>query len=239
MTQEPLLNSAISALQKGQPVLLYDADGREEETDIVVPASAMTTDMVGTMRRDAGGLLCLAIGTPEHERLGLPFLSDLIQSQANAHPVLSGLLPHDIQYDASKPAFGLTINHRGTFTGITDEDRGLTFREVSKFFQGPIEAEDAVQAFGQAFRSPGHVPLLNGAAGGLDTRQGHTELSLALADLAGIPRAMALCEMMDDRTGRALSKEGAQAYAKAHGWVFLTGQEVLEAWKVRAPTSAS
>ncbi len=34
-TQENSFGEAIAALRAGKPILLYDADGREEETDIV------------------------------------------------------------------------------------------------------------------------------------------------------------------------------------------------------------
>ncbi len=77
------------------------------------------------------------------------------------------------------------------------------------------------------------MPLLNGAPGGLGSRQGHTELSLELARLAGLPPITTVCEMMDPTSGQALSRSDAEAYAEAHGLVFLTGAEVQAGWKER------
>ncbi len=49
--------------------------------------------------------------------------------------------------------------------------------------------------------------------------------------MAGITPAVTICEMLDDETGFALSKEGAKAYAEKHGLVFVEGQEVLDRWE--------
>lgn len=233
------VQAALRALQRGEIVLLYDADGREEEVDMVVASQHATPEHVRTLRTDAGGLLCTTVGPEDHQRLGLPWLSDLIQASARDHPVLRGLLPDDIRYDGSKPAFGLTLNHRSTYTGITDVDRATTISEFARLL-AETEAEDAAAAqerLGREFRAPGHVILLNGAHGGLTARQGHTELSLELMRMAGLTTSSTLCEMMDPRTGRALAKKDAQAYAEAHGLVFLAGQEVLDAWNQSTPAA--
>jgi 3,4-dihydroxy 2-butanone 4-phosphate synthase len=240
------VDAATQALQRGEIVLLYDADGREEETDMVVLGRHCSPETLRTLRTDAGGLVCTAIAPEFHQALDLPFLSDLIQGATAKHPSLAGLLPDDIAYDGSKPAFGLTINHRDTFTGITDRDRSLTMMALEEFL-GQIDATDmeaARVAFGRQFRSPGHVSLLNGAPGGLGSRLGHTELSLELARLAGATPVTTVCEMLDPQTGMALSRAAAQAYAAEHGLVFLTGSDVIRAWRetttapVSVPTSA-
>ncbi len=230
---------AAKALQNGEIVLLYDADGREEETDMVALGSHCTPEVLRTMRQEAGGLVCTAIAPEYHAALDLPFLSDLIQGATAAHPVLAGLLPDDIAYDGSKPAFGLTINHRDTFTGITDEDRSLTMTELAKLLGDAdlTERTKLREQFGARFRAPGHVTLLNGAPGGLGTRMGHTELSIELARQAGATPVTTVCEMMG-ADGKALDRAGAEAYAEAHGLVFLTGDDVVEAWKATQPLTA-
>lgn len=236
----PTLEAALRALQDGQPILLYDADGREEETDIVIPSEAATPELMRLLRTDGGGLLCTAIAPEIHDRLGLPWLSDLLAEATEHHPVLGGLVPDDIQYDPSKPAFGLTINHRSTFTGITDSDRATTIRELARFaHEHRTSPPDAVQqAFGKEFRAPGHVILLNGAPRGLADRQGHTELSIELMRLAGLVPTATICEMMAP-DGNALSRTDAEAYAKREGLVFLTGADVLAAWtEQEAPATA-
>lgn len=233
------LAAAKKALRNGEIVLLYDADGREEETDMVVASQHVTSDHLRTLRTDAGGLVCTTLAPEHHACLGLPYLSDLIQKAAADHPVVEGLLPDDIQYDGTKPAFGLTINHRSTFTGITDEDRSLTMTELAKLLGDAdlTERTKLREQFGARFRAPGHVTLLNGAPGGLGTRMGHTELSIELARQAGATPVTTVCEMMG-ADGKALDRAGAEAYAEAHGLVFLTGDDVVEAWKATQPLTA-
>lgn len=230
----PLAN-ALQALRQGQPVLLYDADGREEETDIVVASQFATPQSIRFLREAGGGLVCTAIAPEHHRKLGLPFLADLVRAGAERHPVLRHMHADDIRYDPSKSSFGLTINHRSTYTGIPDGDRSLTVRELATFL-GRVEAlvpEQAQREFGQEFRAPGHCILLNGAEGGLAARQGHTELSIELARQAGLVPCTTICEMLDPASGKALGKKAAQAYAQANGLVFLTGRDVIDAWQAR------
>jgi len=236
------VDAAINALRRGEVVLVYDADGREEETDMVVAGHAVTPDVVRTLRTDAGGLLCTAVGPDVHRTLGLPWACDVLASAAAEFPGVEALLPRgDIRYDGSKPAFGLTVNHRDTFTGVTDEDRSTTIRALAAAAAG-LDATDAGaarEAFARDFRSPGHVQLLNGADRGLAARQGHTELGLELVRMAGLPPVATVCEMLDPRSGRALSRADAEAHAARHGLVFLTGADVLRAFHGRVQTPAA
>lgn len=49
------LDSAIDALRNGKMILLFDAEDREGETDLVIPAICITPSDVALMRRDGGG----------------------------------------------------------------------------------------------------------------------------------------------------------------------------------------
>lgn len=236
-----VLAQAHEALRAGHPVLLYDADGREEETDIVVASQYATPEQVRFLRQAGGGLVCTAVAPEHHRKLGLPFLADLIRTSARDLPVLRHMHADDIRYDPSKSSFGLTVNHRSTYTGIPDGDRSRTIRELAAFL-GRVEALAPAQAqgeFGQEFRAPGHCILLNGAEGGLAARQGHTELSIELARQAGLVPCTTICEMLDPASGKALGKKAAQAYAQANGLVFLTGRDVIDAWQARIQGKAT
>jgi 3,4-dihydroxy 2-butanone 4-phosphate synthase len=232
----------VAALQRGEPILLYDSDGREGETDLCFASQFATPEGIRRLRTDAGGLLCTTVAPEHHAKLGLPFLADLLQKAARDHPVLAEMEANDLRYDPSKSSFGITINSRRTFTGIPDADRALTIRELATFL-GTLDGLDAGAArsrFGELFRAPGHCILLNGADGGIATRQGHTELSLELARQAGLVPSMTICEMLDPESGKALAKKAAMDYAKRNGLVFLTGQDVTSAWQAsRPPTSTA
>jgi 3,4-dihydroxy 2-butanone 4-phosphate synthase len=146
------------------------------------------------------------------------------------YPVLKALVPNDIPYD-TKSSFSLYINHRKTFTGITDIDRSTTMRKFAELIQN-VERRDsgsALKAFGKEFRSPGHVPICIASENLLRDRHGHTELVIALLQMAGLNPVGSGCEIMGD-DGKALSKEKAQAYADEHNLLFLEGKEIVKAW---------
>ncbi len=230
MAPTAVLN-AIDALRRGQIVLVYDADGREEETDMVVASEHVTPETIRTMRKDAGGLICTTADAAVQDSLGLPFLAELFKDVAGKYPVMDGLMPNDIPYDV-KSAFGITINHRKTFTGITDNDRALTISEFSRLAREAVSKEDGwgKREFGKGFRAPGHVHLLNASRRILETRFGHTELSTALVIMAGLVPSATVCEMMGD-DGNALPKVEAVAYAERNSLVFLEGVDIISAWK--------
>ena len=223
-----MMFKAIESLKKGNMILLYDSDCREGETDVVMPAHATTPKHVALMRREAGGLICVAIHPMAAQRLGLPFVSDLLKHASGFELAEVVEKPGDISYDISS-SFSLWVNHRKTFTGITDIDRALTINEISKVVQSSLNGKKI--DFGKEFRSPGHVPLLRAASDLLSERKGQTELSIALAEMANITPAMVLCEMLDDNTGKALSKKDAKLYAKNQDLVFLEGGKILEAYQ--------
>jgi len=219
-----MLEKAIEAFQKGEIVLIFDDDNRERETDMIVAAEFMTREHMETIRNDAGGLLCVPIAAELSEKLGIPFMTDIMEVASDAFPVLGELSPTDIPYD-EKSAFSITLNHRETFTGITDNDRAFTIRELAHLCKN----ED-FDKLGQFFRAPGHVTLLRAAEGHVLKRKGHTEISIALAEMAGTTPVAVCCEMMDDVSGNSLSTADAKKYAEEHGLVFLSGNEVIEAY---------
>jgi 3,4-dihydroxy 2-butanone 4-phosphate synthase len=208
------VEDSIGAFRRGEPVLIHDAADREGETDLVYPAGEVTSDAVARMRNDAGGLVCVALSDTICETFDLPLVQEVID-----HPV-SG--DHDLAYD-ERSSFSFTVNHRDTFTGITDEDRALTITQLAEAAAAPDEFD-----FTDEFHAPGHVHLLRAAPELLSNRQGHTELGLALAAVADQPPAVVVCEMLDDKTGGARSPAAARAYADRHGLVFVEGRDLIE-----------
>ncbi|THE65176.1 3,4-dihydroxy-2-butanone-4-phosphate synthase [Salinadaptatus halalkaliphilus] len=208
------VDDALEALRAGEPILVHDAADREGETDLIYHADAVTADAVARMRNDAGGLICAALGYDIAEAFDLPFYSETVD-----HPAADD---HDLGYD-ERSSFSLTVNHRDTYTGITDADRSRTIQALGKAAGAP----DAVD-FATEFRTPGHVHVLKAAPDLLAQREGHTELGVALAAAANLPPAAVVCEMLDDDTGKALTPTDARAYATRHDFVYLEGRDVLE-----------
>ncbi len=227
-----MIEEAIRAFRKGKPVLLYDFESREGETDIAIPALAVEARDVAFMRREGGGLICVSVPFEAAELFGLPFMHEVLERSGTDFPVLRDLSQHDIKYD-SRSSFSIWINHRDTFTGITDIDRSLTIRKMGEAVRSVLKGDD--YDFGAEFRSPGHVAVLKASANLVYERVGQTELSIALAELAEITPAVAICEMLDEETGRALSKDRALEFAKEKGVPFVTGEEVVKAYREYEP----
>ncbi len=224
---EACVCAAIESLRNGKMILLFDSDEREGETDMVIPALCVTPSDIARMRRDGGGLICVSIHSDSAQKLGLPFMSDILRSVSlNGHGSLRTLVEKkgDIPYD-SRSSFSLWVNHRNTFTGITDNDRALTINKIGEVVKQVLNGKRI--DFGKEFRSPGHVALLRAAPGLLEERRGQTELSIVLALRAGISPSMVVCEMLDEKKGKALSKKDAKEYARCHGMPFIEGENLL------------
>ena len=230
------IQKTLQAIRDGKFFLLYDSDKREGETDFVIPATAVQPRDVKIMRKDGGGLICVAIGPEASEIMKLPFMADVVTAAATNDRIQPKLeigtfveKEGDIQYD-KKSSFSLWVNHRENRTGIPDDDRSFTIRRLGEMTKTALSGEPV--NFASEFRTPGHTATLRAAAGLLDERRGQTELSIALALMAGVTPAMVVCEMLDDSNGKALSKADAIAYGDANDMIYLEGWEVVEAFEI-------
>ncbi len=224
------VKKGIEDVKEGKIVLIFDAEDREGETDFVVPASFITAQKVAYFRNVAGGLICVAIHPIAAEKLGLPLMSDILRNVNSNFSSLRKIIEEkgDLSYD-KRSSFSLWVNHRDTFTGITDRDRALTIKKIGEAVDKVLNGNS--YDFYNEFRTPGHVSILRAAERLLDERRGQTELSVALALLAGIPPAMVICEMLDRESGNALSKANAIAFASERDLIFMEGKEIVEAYQ--------
>ncbi len=228
------MSLAIEAFAQGNPVCLFDSEKREGETDLLFSAQFANPSNMRQLRKDCGGLLFLAIGDEVGELFSLPFLQDLhtFPELTNQFGVLKHLITDDLRYD-SRSAFTLSLNHRDTYTGITDLDRALTTQRFAELYhqllQTGTSSEDAQIALGKEFRTPGHIPVCREAKGGLSRRQGHTELAVGLARLSNTTPVVIGAEMLQPDGDNALSVEAARAWAMERGIPFLEGIDIIEA----------
>jgi len=224
------IQKALQALKKGKFIIVYDADGREEECDFFISSEFCKPSHVRVMRKYGGGLIFLMISPDIKAKLSLPYLHDMQYELSDKYEIFKELIPNDIPYD-TKSSFSFSINHRKTFTGITDNDRALTISEfgnMANIFENKTNKQ-AREIFGQNFRSPGHVPLCLADDHILTKRFGHTELGCALSILAGLNGVMAGCEIMAD-DGGSMPKKQVEQYARDNNIPFLKGREIIEAW---------
>jgi 3,4-dihydroxy 2-butanone 4-phosphate synthase len=217
------LEDAIVAFSAGKFVLVHDGKGRENEVDMVIAAEFVTPEHVGIMRRDAGGLICTAITNEVALKLGLMYMHDILEHMSTTAPMLSKIASSNAPY-GDRPAFSISVNHRDTYTGITDYDRALTINKIADVCKN-INS-DGPERFSNSFRAPGHVPILIASKGLLDDRIGHTELCVYLAQVSGLIHSVVMCEMLDLNTHHALTIDEAKKYAKENSILILEGSQL-------------
>jgi len=221
-------DTAIASLKRGEFVMVYDSDGRESEVDVMVAAEFCTPEHVARMRQHAGGLLCLAISNGLAKKLDLEYMHNILANSddldSESKNMVMGMAPY-----GDHPTFSISVNHKRTYTGITDSDRALTIKEMANL----CNSDNPKKQFTSSFKTPGHVPLLLASDGLLSSRKGHTEMSIYLTKLAKLQPVSAICEMMDAETYAALSVEKAKKYAKENAIPFIDGKELYVFSKVR------
>ena len=195
------LREAAEALRAGRPVLLTDDHDRENEADLIVAASRLTEPVMALLIREGSGIVCLCLPPETVERLRLPPM----------------VVHNESRYGT---AFTVSIEARqGVGTGVSAADRLTTVRAA---INPDAQPDDLA--------SPGHVFPLRAEAGGVLARRGHTEGAIDLCDLAGLPRAAVLCELMNSDGSMA---RGAQvsAFALTHGIPVLSIADLVQ-WRL-------
>ncbi|MFL2941925.1 MAG: 3,4-dihydroxy-2-butanone-4-phosphate synthase [Candidatus Poseidoniales archaeon] len=226
------IDDLVDVLTKGEPVLIFDSDKREGETDIFFLGKTVKDSSVRLLRKEGGGMVFLASEFNISKKLGLPFMSDVYaaaSAKPNNFPYLNRLANNSLPYD-KRSSFSLFINHKDTFTGITDKDRSLTARQFSELCEKSSTLSDDAckEELVINFRSPGHLPVCIADSNLLQGRQGHTELAVSLLKFLGLPPVALGCEMLSE-TGNALPSDQARKWAKNKGYLFLEGRDIVEA----------
>lgn len=181
------IEEVIEDARNGRMFVLVDAEERENEGDIVIPAQMCTPDAVNFMAKFGRGLVCLALTQERARQLNLSLMS-----------------PHNMS--RLKTAFTISIEAKeGISTGISAHDRAHT---ISVAIDPTKDADDIV--------SPGHVFPLVAREGGVLVRAGHTEAAVDIARLAGLYPAGVICEVMND-DGTMARMPDLVKFAQLHG----------------------
>ena len=164
------LDHAIESLKRGEFILLHDSKERENEIDMVVAAQMVEPEHIVRMRQHGGGLVCLALENQFGKSMGLRYMHEILDESLDleSHKMIPNRAPY-----GDRPSFSIHVNHRSTYTGITDTDRALTAREIAKLYGKP----NLKEKFVSSFVTPGHLPLLLASKGMLAERRGHTQMS--------------------------------------------------------------
>lgn len=216
-----MLTQAIHSLKSGKFVIIYDSDSRESEADLAIHASFATPGIIEKLRKDAGGLICFATSKEILHKSRLEYLSNIFRNSGN--PQLKALSAGKTPY-GDDPAFSISVNHKKTFTGITDNDRSKTIVELAKYIENN---GDLARELAQNFYAPGHVPLL--FSRDLDVRKGHTELAVELCRQSSLAPAIVICEILGE--GSAMNVEDVKRFAIKNNIPFINGEEIIKASK--------
>lgn len=186
-TELSSIEDIIEDARNGQPYILVDADDRENEGDIIIPAQFATPSVINFMATHARGLICLAMTQARALELEL---RPMAANNQSGHGT----------------AFTVSIEAReGVTTGISAHDRAHTIAVAT---DPTKSARDIV--------SPGHVFPLIARDGGVLVRAGHTEAAVDISRLAGLVHAGVICEIMND-DGTMSRLPELLVFAKQHG----------------------
>ena len=191
------IDEALEDIRRGKMVIVVDDDCRENEGDLVAAASAVTADDVNFMVRYGRGLVCVPLDVEIVKRLRL---EPMVRESTDKHGT----------------AFLVTVDARdGCSTGISAEERAKTARALA---DPDSVAED--------FYRPGHMFPLMARQGGVLKRAGHTEASVDLARLAGLPPAGVICEIMND-DGTMARLPDLTGFAARHGLKIISIEDLI------------
>ena len=180
------IEAILEDARNGRPVIIVDADDRENEGDLIVPAQFATPEVINFFARFGRGLICLPITEARARQLRLP---PMVARNEARHST-----PFTVAIEAKE----------GVTTGISAHDRARTIAVAIDPTKGP---DDIV--------SPGHIFPLVARDGGVLVRAGHTEAAVDIPRLAGLQPAGVLCEIMNDDGTMARLPE-LTAFAQFH-----------------------
>tara|TARA_Y100001960_G_C14735401_1_gene860002 strand:- start:1117 stop:2118 length:1002 start_codon:yes stop_codon:yes gene_type:complete len=149
--------------------ILVDNKDRENEGDLVIPASKINAKKINFMAKHGRGLICLSLTQQKVKKLKLPLMSLVNKSR-------------------TQTAFTVSIeSKKGISTGISAQDRAKTIRVAIR----PSSSKKDIV-------SPGHVFPLVAKNGGVLERAGHTEASVDISKLAKLNPSAVICEVMNE-----------------------------------------
>lgn len=160
------IEQALEDLAAGKMIIVTDDEDRENEGDIIVSCKFASPQTVNFIAKNACGLICMPV-------------SKKVAQKLNFDPMTAN------NTDNHCTAFTISVDHVSNSTGISAFDRSATAMAVTKDDTLPSD-----------FRRPGHMFPLIAKEHGVLERAGHTEATVDLCRLAGLPEAGLCCEIM-------------------------------------------
>ena len=180
------IKNILKDARKGKMFILVDDESRENEGDLVIPATKVSAKSISFMAKYGRGLICLALSQDQVNKLDLSLMSPINNSR-------------------TQTAFTVSIEaKKGVTTGISAHDRAHTIKTAIKS-----------NASKKSVVSPGHVFPLVCKNGGVLVRAGHTEASVDVSKLSKCGSSAVICEIMNDDGTMSKGKQLLN-FAKKH-----------------------
>jgi len=173
------VEDAIAAMARGEMVVVVDDMDRENEGDLIMAADACTPEDMAKIVRYSSGVVCIGMEGKRMDELKLPAM--VINNE-----------------DPKGTAFSVTVDgskERGITTGISAKDRATTVQLLANPEATSID-----------FARPGHIFPLRARAGGVLTRDGHTEAAVDMSRLAGFSPCGVLCEIVSEENPTEMAR---------------------------------
>ncbi|GAA0152624.1 hydrolase [Lithospermum erythrorhizon] len=165
------ISDAIEDIRQGKMVLVVDDEDRENEGDLIMAASKVTSEAMAFIVKHGTGIVCVSMKEEDLERLRLPLM---VNNKDNEEKLST--------------AFTVSVDAKhGTTTGVSAHDRATTILTLASKDSKPKD-----------FNRPGHIFPLKYREGGVLKRAGHTEAAMDLSMLAGLEPVGVLCEVVDE-----------------------------------------
>ena len=190
------IEAALQDLKAGKMVIVVDDKDRENEGDLLAVAEWMNDDTVNFMATHGRGLVCTPVSKSIANNIGL---KPMVQNNTDPYGT----------------AFTISIDYKGTTTGISAEERTHTIRRL-------LENNIKIDSFNQ----PGHVFPLIAKENGVLERVGHTEAAVDLAKLTGAKPIGVICEIMND-DGTMARVDDLLQYKEKHNLKLITIKDLV------------
>lgn len=162
------MQAAIKSFAAGGFVIVMDDYQRENEGDLIISARDISSKSIAFLIRHSTGILCAP-------------LSKAIATKLDLQPMIA------LNTDPNGTAFTVSVDAVSVGTGVSASDRASSFRALADSNSTP-----------NSFRRPGHIFPLVARTGGVKERRGHTEASIELCRLAGLPEVAVIGELQKD-----------------------------------------
>lgn len=190
---------ALEDIKAGKIIIVVDDEDRENEGDFITAASNVTPEVINFMSKYGRGLICA------------PLIEDLCDRLQLDLMVANNTVLHQTPFTVSVDLIG-----HGCTTGISTHDRAKTIQAL-------IDPATKPEDLGR----PGHIFPLRARKEGVLRRTGHTEATIDIARLAGLPPAGVLVEIMNE-DGTMARLPDLMLIAKQHQLKIISIKDLIE-----------